>query len=179
MQREHLPEEQLILADAEPGQPDALALLLSARPVVLRQHSLPEVVIGELIAITDDGCTPLVLYAGQPGRVAVRARTVLNLHAAHIGRQVVLSFDNGDAALPIVMGVLQPAVERLVDASGKIEVETDGDRVVVSARKELVLRCGKASIKLTSAGKVLIDGGYVQSRSTGANRIKGGSVQIN
>ena len=43
----------------------------------------------------------------------------------------------------------------------------------------MVLRCGKASITLTKAGKVLIEGSYVLSRSTGVNRIKGGSVQLN
>ena len=41
------------------------------------------------------------------------------------------------------------------------------------------LRCGKASITLTRAGKVLIRGAYLLSRSSGVNRIKGGSVQIN
>jgi hypothetical protein len=42
-----------------------------------------------------------------------------------------------------------------------------------------VLRCGKASITLTSAGKVLIRGTYVLSRSSGVNKIKGGSIQLN
>jgi hypothetical protein len=34
-------------------------------------------------------------------------------------------------------------------------------------------------LTLTHAGKVLIRGAYVLSRSSGVNRIKGGSVQIN
>jgi hypothetical protein len=42
-----------------------------------------------------------------------------------------------------------------------------------------VLRCGQASVTLTKAGKVLIRGTYVSSRSSGVNRIKGGSVQLN
>ena len=42
-----------------------------------------------------------------------------------------------------------------------------------------MLRCGKASITLTREGKVLIKGAYLSSRSSGVNRIKGGSVQIN
>ncbi len=45
--------------------------------------------------------------------------------------------------------------------------------MLVSAKDELVLRCGKASITLTRAGKVLIQGSYVSSRSTGVNRVKG------
>jgi hypothetical protein len=41
------------------------------------------------------------------------------------------------------------------------------------------LQCGKASITLTRAGKVLINGAYVSSRSSGVNRLKGGSIQLN
>jgi hypothetical protein len=51
--------------------------------------------------------------------------------------------------------------------------------MIVSARKQLVFRCGRASITLTEDGKVLIQGTYLSSRSSGVHRIKGGSVQIN
>jgi hypothetical protein len=60
-----------------------------------------------------------------------------------------------------------------------VEVDTDGERLLVTAKEQLVLRCGKATITLTKAGKVLIQGTYVSSRSSGVNRIKGGSVQLN
>jgi hypothetical protein len=60
-----------------------------------------------------------------------------------------------------------------------MDAEVDGERLVFTAKKEIVLRCGKASITLTRAGKVLIRGIYLLSRSSGVNRIKGGSVQIN
>jgi len=43
----------------------------------------------------------------------------------------------------------------------------------------LVLRCGKVAITLTQAGKVLIEGTYLSSRSTEVNSIKGDSVQLN
>jgi hypothetical protein len=59
------------------------------------------------------------------------------------------------------------------------DVKIDGRRVTFEAKEEIVLRCGKASITLTRAGKVLIRGAYLLNRSSGVNRIKGGSVQIN
>ncbi len=34
----------------------------------------------------------------------------------------------------------------------------DGERLVLTAEKEIVLECGKASITLTRAGKILIRG---------------------
>ena len=59
------------------------------------------------------------------------------------------------------------------------DVTVDGKRVSFNAEEEIVLRCGKASITLTKAGKVIIRGAYLLNRSSGVNRIKGGSVQIN
>ena len=172
--------------DAEPlpvpapaQQADALASLLQGRSARLQATALPGVVIGELVAIDDAGLTALILYSGQQGSAALRARSVVDLNAAHIGKAVTLVFENGDAALPIVVGVLRTAAALPLDASGRIEVDVDGKRMVVQASEQLVLRCGKASITLTRAGKILIDGSYVLSRSTGMNRLKGGSVQIN
>lgn len=131
------------------------------------------VVVAELVAL-DDGCDPFVMRHG----VVVRARSAVDLHADHIGQGVLVVFEAGKLELPIVTGVL-----RTPRTSGAcrdhLEVESDGERIVVQAQQQLVLRCGKASITLTRAGKVLINGAYVLSRSSGVNRVKGGSVQLN
>jgi hypothetical protein len=89
-------------------------------------------------------------------------------------------FEAGNPARPIVMGVLRGGAEwPLDDRPGTVEVDADGERLVIRAQTQLVLRCGRASITLTSAGKVLLEGTYVSSRSSGVNRIKGGSIQLN
>ena len=72
-----------------------------------------------------------------------------------------------------------PADSSSASQSKPVEVKLDGQQLVLSAEQEIVLRCGEASITLTRAGKVLIRGAYLLSRSSGVNRIKGGSVQIN
>jgi hypothetical protein len=136
--------------------------------------------IGTLVGLTHDGCTPLVMYSGQPDSAALPARATLDLYGAHIGREVVLMFEDGEPRRRIVMACLtQKPAWPLTERPGQVEVDADGERLVVSAKDELVLRCGKASITLTKAGKVLIQGAYVSSRSSGVNRIKGGSVQLN
>ena len=136
--------------------------------------------VAELVALADDGQTPMVLAAGQTQAVALRARSIIDLHGAHIGRQVLLAFEGADPARPIVIGVLQGQVPWPVkDRPDQVQVDADGQRLVVTAQKEMVLRCGKASITLTQSGQVLIEGSYVSTRSTGVNRIRGGSVQLN
>jgi len=137
-------------------------------------------VIGTLIAIADEGRVPLVLYPGQPDTRAVAAASIVDLHGIHIGRKVALMFDDANPGQPLIMGVLRdPGCSPLDQPPGQVEVDADGERMIVSAREQLVLRCGKASITLTKTGKVLIQGEYVQSRSSGVNRIRGGSVHIN
>lgn len=157
-----------------PAQPaaDLASTAPAAAPVGL--------VIGQLIALTDDGRTPLVCYPGQPGTAALPARTLVDLHGAHLGQAVALMCANGAPNRPIVMGVLREAAGwPLSQRPDQVEVDADGERLLISAREQLVLRCGKASITLTKAGKVLIQGAYLLSRSSGVNRIKGGSLQLN
>jgi hypothetical protein len=48
-----------------------------------------------------------------------------------------------------------------------------------TAEREIVFRCGKASITLTCEGKVIVRGTHIVSRSSGVNRIKGAYVELN
>jgi hypothetical protein len=160
---------------------DPLLALVSGRAATTTfATSTGGIVVGELIGMTDDGRTPLVVYPGQPGSGGVVARAIVDLHGSHIGKQVLLLFEGTDPAKPIVAGVLRDGQQSaLENRHGTVEVDVDGERMIVSAKQQLVLRCGRASITLTNAGKVLIEGAYVSSRSTGVNRVKGGSVQLN
>lgn len=152
----------------------------SAQAPATKLAPSPGVIVGELLALADNGSTPLLRYPGQPGTSALAGRSTVDLQGQHIGQSVVLSFENDDPLRPIVIGVLRGAgTWPLDDKPAQVEVDADGMRLVVSAKEQLVLRCGKASITLTKAGKVLIEGDYLLSRSRGVNRIKGGSVQLN
>jgi len=140
----------------------------------VERDGLDGVVIGVLTGISVAG-EPLVAYPGNPGEDAVLARTTTGLGAGDLGVEVALMFEGGDAARPLVIGrILRPGADAPPPA-----VPGDDERVEVTAARELVLRCGKASITLTRAGKILLRGGYIFSRSTGVNKLKGGSIQLN
>jgi hypothetical protein len=143
-------------------------------------RSLHGAIVGVLIGFQDEGRTPLVIFAGQYGEAAIPARATQDLHGAHIGKDVVLVFEEGDPRRPIVVGLMQRAGSaQLAPSAGQVEVDADGTRMIVTAKEQLVLRCGSASITLTKAGKVIIEGAYVSSSSSGVNRVKGGSIQLN
>ena len=102
------------------------------------------------------------------------------LRQSQIDAVVALVFENGDVRRPIILGVLQDRPAAAGDApSQPVSIRADDERFVVSAEREIVLQCGDASITLTRAGKVLIKGTYVLSRSSGYNKIKGAAVDIN
>lgn len=97
---------------------------------------------------------------------------------------VALLFEDNDPARPIVVDCLLervPDIEHplVFDTGPDQTVSVDGKTVQFNAQEQIVLKCGKASITLTRAGKVIIRGAYLLNRSSGVNRIKGGSVQIN
>ena len=174
-----LNEMEVVTAPEAISGADLLRPLIGAQAEYPSPASTGGIVVGELIALKDDGRTPLVRYPRQPGTAALAARSVVDLYGAHIGRQVVLMFEEGNSAWPIVIGVLREGAAPLGQSPGQVEVDADGERLVVSAKEQIVLLCGEASITLTKAGKVLIQGTYVSTRSIGVNRVKGASVQIN
>jgi hypothetical protein len=135
------------------------------------------VLIGRFIG-PDAGGRPLVDIAYPGFTEPIRARSAVRLAADAVGREVAVLFEQGHPECPLVIGLIQSGVVQPV-SHARTDAEIDGERLVFTAQKEIVLRCGQASITLTRAGKVLIRGAYVLSRSSGVNRIKGGSIQLN
>ncbi len=141
-----------------------------------------EVVIGRIIHLDEQG-NFFVDYPGNPNNQPLIALTTVPLSSDTIGREVALLFAEGNLRKPIIMGLIHTPSDRVQlsqpEQAVPLKARLDGEEILLSAEKEIVLQCGKASITLTRAGKILIRGAYVLSRSSGLNRIKGGSVQIN
>jgi hypothetical protein len=134
-----------------------------------KRATYPAAVIARLVAI-DGGGSPTIMLDGE----ALRARTTVALVAAQVGREVALLFESGRDDRPIVIGVLGAE-----HAEKQVAVSVDGSRLVLSADREITLKCGPATLTLTSDGSVEIRGHRLLSRSTGMNRIMGASVKIN
>jgi hypothetical protein len=152
--------------------------LIGSLPGVPSAAMVPGVSLAELIGF-DPADRPLIRYQRQLPGEQFAARSIVGLRQAHIGSQVVVMGEDGDLRLPIVMGVLQRDARAERYPPAPVTVQSDGERQVISAEREIILRCGDASITLTRAGKVIIKGTYVLSRSSGYNKIKGAAVDIN
>jgi len=146
------------------------------------------VIIGLITAVDNDG-VPSVAYPGNVQSLPSKAKTVIPLSSDAIGLEVALMFEQGDISCPMVMGLLhKPSDKKSADVkTDTLAVSMDtlselvvaGKRIELTGEEEIVLKCGQSSITMTRSGKILIRGKYISTRSTGAHRIKGGSVQIN
>lgn len=174
------------------AQPDA------SRPAVPSERSpsiapggwesagLNGLVVGVVTGLDEVG-DPLVGLLTHPEAQPISGRALTAVRMTDVGREVLLAFPECNPQAPIVLGFLharrssrsEPDKGRSKAKRRPVRLELDGRRLVITAGAELVLRCGDASITLTRAGKILIRGKYLLSRSAGVNRIKGGSVQIN
>ncbi len=162
-----------------------------------------EIIIGTLVEINALG-EPCVDFPGNPSSAFLKAISTIGMTKQHIGKQVALLFANGNLSSPVIMGVIHnplqemlenfnpshsetlPQKETTHDTSASLEtslkvddVLIDGKKITFEAHEQIVLKCGESSITLTRAGKILIRGKYLLNRSTGVNRIMGGSVQVN
>ncbi len=120
----------------------------------------------DIIEIGPDGRAKVMIPAVF-GDAPSFAQSLVPVTPASVGRPVAVTM-MGDQ--PLILGLIQPL---------QPEVKADGETLVLEARQEMILRCGAASITMTADGRVTIRGTQVLSRSEGANRVQGATVQLN
>jgi len=130
------------------------------------------VAVGRLVALSPSWAWVRLGELAPP----VGARSTVALGEGDVDGEVVVVFEGNDPQKPIILGRLLGSPCAPVDA---LRAQVDAEQLVLSAKERIVLECGEASITLTRSGKVLIRGHYVQSRATGINAVKGGSVELN
>ncbi len=155
--------------------------------ITIDQHQSPGkgkringIVVGRIV-VAEEATAPMVDFPGNVSGTAIKALATIAVGPDDKNRDVALAFVNGEWNKPVIIGFMHvPQVQpHADDASKTVKVQSDGETVTISAEKEIVLKCGESSITLTKAGKVLLNGTYISSRSKGVNRMRGGSVLLN
>ncbi|RWB34336.1 MAG: hypothetical protein EOS57_17600 [Mesorhizobium sp.] len=132
------------------------------------------VVIGIFLGF-DDAASPLVVFPGNPEETALPARSLAALTSDMVGSEVALLFQEGDAMKPLIVGrIVEPARKTTTP-----QVVRDGERVRIIGEERIELRCGKATILMEKDGRITIRGTFVTSQASAANRIRGGSIDLN
>jgi hypothetical protein len=131
------------------------------------------VAIGLLLGFNDGA--PLVVYPSNPQDTALRGRSLVALSSDDIGSEVALLFEDGDRMRPLVIGRI---IEHARTDPPPVVVR-DGEPVQIHANHRLELICGKAKIVLEEDGRITIRGSTLVSHASAANRIRGGSIDLN
>lgn len=128
---------------------------------------------GHMLVQVDEQIEPFAVPCS--GTLAARWRQ----DAAALDGAIVLLIDV--SGHPLALDTIEEArsAGAQEQESDLLSVAVDGEPLVLSGKERIELRCGKASIILTAAGKVLIKGAYLSTTAAGTHRIRGGSVQIN
>ena len=142
--------------------------------MIAEQKTVDGVVIGMILGFQDGA--PLVVFPGNPKEEAIPARSLTRLRGEDMGAEVALLFEEGDRMRPLIVGKLvEPA---RVDAAAPVVV-ADGQMMRLTAKERIELRVGKASIIMEADGQITIRGTDLVSHASRANRIRGGSVNLN
>lgn len=159
------------------------------------ESAQPGLLIGKLVSLNGQG-NPMIAYDEKTRHHPVEALTTVALTMASIGQDVAISFAQNQGGTPIVMGVIRRVLDDVLNLGAspapaeadpissesgkpKPEILVDGNKLEISAAEEITLRCGKASITLNKAGKILIKGEHMLNRTSGAYKVKSGSIQLN
>ena len=132
---------------------------------------------------------PRVDFPGNPngGPIVARSLDTVRLGGKACSGElpVLLVFEHGDPAKPIIVGVVRSGAasrDESCNSSGQIDSSRHaviGRRVALEGHEEVTLTSGKASITLTREGRISLCGVEIVSRASGANKIRGASVSIN
>jgi hypothetical protein len=83
----------------------------------------------------------------------------------------------GDAA--VIIGQLYPEICVETAGGDGADVTLKGTRITIEADVELVLKSGNCVLNLDARGKASTTADQIVSRARGANKVQGGSVQLN
>jgi hypothetical protein len=109
------------------------------------------------------------LVPNEDGTEPRSCRSLVVLSVQDIGCELATTTVAGTPLL-LILGRVLPALP---------VAEVDGERLVLEADREIVLRCGKSSITLKADGRVNVKGTQLLSRADGQNRVQGATVQLN
>ncbi|NHZ83534.1 hypothetical protein F2P44_30340 [Massilia sp. CCM 8695] len=165
-------------AHAEPVEKqlsDAEQLLQEVLIQTLPRNARAEgIAIGHVEAFSPDGHVlvgiPSFGLTGVPARVLAQP--------VEIGQAVALGFEACDPMRPIILGALLPGQQASLPRD-TTDVLLDGEKVTMTAAREIELRCGEAALILSADGRIELRGTYITSHASATQRILGGSVNIN
>ena len=140
---------------------------------VKQEMDVPAPGLARIVKIEADAV--LLERINEPAGPTFAARTAITLRNLK-DPVVVLCLPDGSA---VIVGQVYPCIPVELGGGQGAEVVLTGARVKIEADVELILQAGACRITLDGRGKVVTTADQIVSRARGANKVQGGSVQLN
>ena len=136
----------------------------------------------------DGGVRGLIVIDGHTDHALSALSTIDLQGVVTLPAKVLVVFEQGDIEKPIITGVIQqtfgvesqqqPSPEdQALRSTRKLTVA--GKTLHIGADQDILIECGKSSIRMTRLGKIILKGTDIVSRATRNNKIKGSSINLN
>src|SRR5437016_6005179 len=120
--------------------------------------------VGRIVRVNEEGQALVDFPTNQNG--PKKARSVISPPPDYSNPtddevRVLLFFENGDPALPIIIGFIRDALFSPVSAAEPVfskrpdNIVLDLRKILLETKEEIVLRCGKGSVTLKHDGKIV------------------------
>ena len=156
-----------MLAPAPPSGPIEEAAFAPAAPAAGAVSRLGRIVgtEGDAVLVDFDGNE----LGPQPARCAVVLRNFKD-------PVVLMQLGGGQW---VILAQLHAGIPLALDGADGADVVLKGARVQIEADVELILKSGSCSLRLDARGKAITIADQIVSSARGANKVLGGSVQLN
>jgi hypothetical protein len=151
---------------------------------VLPDALAPNLMIGTVCAV-QNGLPAVQCFGSEDQYILHRSlQHALVSGTPAVGTQVLFLCEDRKCSKAILIGVLvnvEPMLrERTFETATRTTcAQLDGQRIVLEAEQEIVLRCGKGSLTLTADGRIVMKGVEITSRAQRTHKIRGAVVNIN
>ncbi len=154
--------------------------------------------LGKVVGFSENGIPLVSVDTDGVKQQPLESISIVALGLLEVGDRIVLSFVQSSPTTPVIMGIVQSRVGQVLEYMGQQgcpstevseftqakgdslpTVTMNGSKLELTSPTEIKIQCGKSSITLTKSGKILVKGEHVLTRATKANKIKGGSIQLN
>ncbi|MEZ4338263.1 MAG: DUF6484 domain-containing protein [Sandaracinaceae bacterium] len=147
----------------------------SAKILQLPREPIVGTRTGRLIAVDEAGDATVDYPGNRLGPLP--ARRLRGVRPEHLvpDAELLLVFADDDPTLPVIVGVVAaPGTPEPPDA-----VRREGDRVIVDAPGELVLRCGPCTLTLRADGRLKLRAQDILQLAKRRHSIRGGTIRLN
>jgi len=167
------PVDELSEPQAAPTAPTRMSLeeFIPEPPPDIPVSQVSGLRTARLASIDGNRCTILSRGSDKPtaAELAPEIERAFAALALRDGNSVLVEHVPG--AMPLVVGVLQTRLPR--------ELHLNAETIEVSASRELVLRAGRAAIRLREDGEIEMVGSRISAASRGLFRIVGRILRLN